>query len=112
MHVSAVNPLNTFLAKMFLQKHWITNVSSNWRNKERRQARKLIIPKIVEGRVNKFLSEINLNDKHSSKTQTKLLHNSLHPKNGSVKGFVRFTVGERYREKENNFVDEVMGQIK
>ena len=33
-------------------------------------------------------------------------------KGGKVKLFVRYEVGEGLEKKENNFVDEVMGQIK
>ncbi|GKQ42603.1 elongation factor Ts [Companilactobacillus sp. RD055328] len=71
-----------------------------------------IIPKIVEGRINKFLSEISLADQEFVKDSDKTVAEFVESKGGKLVSFVRFEVGEGIEKKENNFVDEVMGQIK
>ncbi|MDO1605519.1 translation elongation factor Ts [Lactobacillus sp. YT155] len=71
-----------------------------------------IIPKIVEGRINKFLSEISLADQEFVKDSDKTVAQYVESKGGKLVSFVRFEVGEGIEKAENNFVDEVMGQIK
>ena len=105
MHVSAVNPQYVSREDVH-EREVLTEETKNEGKPEN------IIPKIVEGRVNKFLSEISLNDQAFIKDSDQTVAQFVASKNGSVKGFVRFTVGEGIEKKENNFVDEVMGQIK
>ncbi len=71
-----------------------------------------IIDKMVQGRVAKFLKEITLVGqpfvKDPDVTVGKLLKNA----GAEVSGFVRFEVGEGIEKKEDNFVEEVMAQVK
>ncbi len=71
-----------------------------------------IIEKMVEGRVAKFLKEITLLGQSFVKdpdiTVGKLLQNA----GARVVGFVRFEVGEGIEKKQDNFVEEVMAQVK
>jgi len=71
-----------------------------------------IVEKMVVGRVNKFLKEITLVGQSFVKdpdiTVGKLLENA----DASVTGFVRYEVGEGIEKKEDNFVEEVMSQVK
>jgi elongation factor Ts len=71
-----------------------------------------IVEKMVVGRVNKFLKEITLVGQPFVKdpdiTVAKLLENA----GASVTGFVRYEVGEGIEKKEDNFVEEVMSQVK
>ena len=71
-----------------------------------------IVEKMVVGRVNKFLKEITLVGQPFVKdpdiTVGKLLENA----DASVTGFVRYEVGEGIEKKEDNFVEEVMSQVK
>ncbi|QFP80332.1 translation elongation factor Ts [Latilactobacillus graminis] len=111
MHVSAVNPQYVSREEvpaetLAHEREVLTEETKNEGKPEN------IIPKIVEGRVNKFLSEISLNDQAFIKDSDQTVAQYVASKNGSVKGFVRFAVGEGIEKKENNFVDEVMGQIK
>ena len=67
---------------------------------------------MVAGRVNKFLKEITLAGqpfvKDDSVTVGKLLGNA----GASITACVRFEVGEGIEKKEENFVEEVMAQVK
>ncbi|UQS81591.1 translation elongation factor Ts [Bombilactobacillus folatiphilus] len=71
-----------------------------------------IVPKIVEGRVNKYLSEISLADQDFVKDPDQTVAQFVNAQNGKLVSFVRYEVGEGIEKQENNFVDEVMGQIK
>ncbi|MCG4282952.1 elongation factor Ts, partial [Lacticaseibacillus saniviri] len=68
--------------------------------------------KIVEGRMNKFLSEISLVDQEFVKDTDMTVGQYVESKGGKVKNFVRFEVGEGIEKKTNDFAEEVMGQIK
>ncbi|KRL58872.1 translation elongation factor Ts [Latilactobacillus fuchuensis] len=111
MHVSAVNPEyvsreDVPAEQLAHEREVLTEETKNEGKPEK------IIPKIVEGRVNKFLSEISLNDQAFVKDSDQTVAQFVASKGGKVKSFVRFTVGEGIEKKENNFIDEVMGQIK
>ncbi len=70
-----------------------------------------IIEKMVAGRVAKFLKEITLvgqTFRDSDMTVGKLLEDSK----ASVTAFVRFEVGDGIEKKEEDFVAEVMAQVK
>ena len=70
-----------------------------------------IIEKMVAGRVAKFLKEITLvgqTFRDSDMTVGKLLEDSK----ASVAAFVRFEVGDGIEKKEEDFVAEVMAQVK
>lgn len=71
-----------------------------------------IVPRIVEGRVNKWLSESSLVDQEYVKDPDQTVAQFAKSKGATVKGFVRYEVGEGIEKKQDNFVDEVMGQIK
>ena len=71
-----------------------------------------IVPRIVEGRVNKWLSEISLVDQEFVKDPDQTVAKYVAAKGGKVKGYVRYEVGEGIEKKQENFADEVMDQIK
>ncbi|WP_125704340.1 translation elongation factor Ts [Lacticaseibacillus daqingensis] len=111
MHVAAINP--KFLSRddvpaadLEHEKAVFTEETLNEGKPEK------IVPRIVEGRVNKWLSEISLVDQEFVKDSDMTVAEFAKSKNGAVKGFVRFEVGEGIEKKQDNFVDEVMGQIK
>lgn len=99
MHVSAVNPQyvsreDVPAETLDHEREVLTEETKNEGKPEN------IIPKIVEGRVNKFLSEISLNDQAFIKDSDQTVAQFVASKNGSVKGFVRFTVGEGIEKKK------------
>ncbi|MDH3434440.1 MAG: translation elongation factor Ts [Gammaproteobacteria bacterium] len=71
-----------------------------------------IIEKMVTGRVNKFLKEITLLGQPFVKDPDLSVGKLLQAANATVTSFVRFEVGEGIEKKQDNFVDEVMAQVK
>lgn len=71
-----------------------------------------IVDKMVEGRLNKFLGEISLNDQAFVKDPDLTVAKFAATKGGSVKSFVRFEVGEGIEKRQEDFASEVMSQIK
>ena len=71
-----------------------------------------IIAKMVEGRVKKYLKEITLVGQPFVKDPDVTVAKLLKGAGAKVKSFVRFEVGEGIEKKEDNFVEEVMAQVK
>jgi len=77
-----------------------------------------IVDKMVEGRIEKYYKETCLLEQPFIKDTEKTVQDLLNDKimkmgeNISVRRFVRYEVGEGLAKKEQNFVDEVMSQIK
>jgi elongation factor Ts len=71
-----------------------------------------IIEKMVIGRVNKFLKEITLLGQPFVKDDSVTVGKLLSGANASITACVRFEVGEGIEKKEDNFVEEVMAQVK
>lgn len=71
-----------------------------------------IVEKMIEGRVNKFLAEISLNDQPFVKNPDQTVSEFVATKGATVKSFVRFEVGEGIEKRVDNFVEEVMSQVK
>jgi len=71
-----------------------------------------IIEKMVTGRVAKFLKEITLVGQPFVKDPDVTVGKLLKSAGASVSSFVRFEVGEGIEKKADNFVEEVMAQVK
>ncbi|MDX1515233.1 MAG: translation elongation factor Ts [Woeseiaceae bacterium] len=71
-----------------------------------------IVEKMVTGRLAKFLKEITLVGQPFVKDQDVTIGKLLKKADASVSSFVRFEVGEGIEKKEDNFVEEVMAQVK
>jgi len=71
-----------------------------------------IIEKMVTGRVSKFLKEITLVGQPFVKDPDVTVAKLLKDAGAKVVSFVRFEVGEGIEKKEDNFVEEVMAQVK
>ncbi|MCC5860378.1 MAG: elongation factor Ts [Gammaproteobacteria bacterium] len=71
-----------------------------------------IVQKMVEGRVRKYLSEITLVGQPFVKDPDVKVEKLLKTAGATVKGFVRFEVGEGIEKKQDNFVEEVMAQVR
>ena len=71
-----------------------------------------IVEKIVDGRLKKYLKEITLLGQPFVKDTDQSVGQLLKSSNAEVAGFVRFEVGEGLEKRSDNFVDEVMGQVK
>ncbi|MDF7668199.1 MULTISPECIES: translation elongation factor Ts [unclassified Lactobacillus] len=111
MHVAAINPeyLNKDSvpkADFDRQKDVFTKETEN----EGKPAN--IIPKIVEGRVNKYLSEICLVDQPYVKDSDKTVAEYAKSEGGEVVSFTRYEVGEGIEKKQEDFAAEVQEQMK
>ena len=77
-----------------------------------------IVDKMVEGRIEKFYKENCLLEQPFIKDPDQTVQDLINDKimklgeNITVRRFVRYEVGEGLAKKEQNFVDEVMSQIK
>lgn len=71
-----------------------------------------IIEKMVVGRISKFLKEITLLGQPFVKDPDVTVGKLLAASDAKVTGFVRFEVGEGIEKKEDDFVAEVMAQVK
>lgn len=71
-----------------------------------------IINKMIEGRISKFIDEVSLLGQPFVKDPNKKVGQLLKEKNAEVVSFLRFEVGEGIEKKEDNFVEEVMAQVR
>ena len=71
-----------------------------------------IIEKMVDGRLAKFLKEITLVGQPFVKDPDVTVGKLLDGKGARVTAFVRFEVGEGIEKKADNFVEEVLAQVK
>lgn len=111
MHVAAINP--EYLNKdsvpadeLERQKAVFTKETEN----EGKPAN--IVPRIVEGRVNKYLSEICLVDQPYIKDSDMTVEAYAKSQNATVVNFERFEVGEGIEKKQEDFAAEVREQMK
>jgi elongation factor Ts len=71
-----------------------------------------IVARMVEGRLRKQLAEITLVGQPFVKDPDTTVGKLLAAAGATVKGFVRFEVGEGIEKKVDNFVEEVMAQVR
>lgn len=71
-----------------------------------------IIDKMIEGRINKFVDEVSLLGQPFVKNPDLKVSQLLKEKQAEVISFIRFEVGEGITKKEDNFVEEVMAQVR
>ncbi len=71
-----------------------------------------IIDKMIEGRISKFLDEVSLLGQPYVKNPNIKVAQFLKEKGNEVIAFTCFEVGEGIEKKEDNFVEEVMAQVR
>jgi elongation factor Ts len=71
-----------------------------------------IIEKMVDGRISKFLDEVSLAGQAFIKDPSVKVEKLLAQKKAKVLSFKRLEVGEGIDKKEDNFVEEVMAQVR
>ena len=111
MHVAAINPRyvnETEIPEEELE-HEKTVLTEQALNEGKHEK---IVEKMVEGRLKKFKAEIALVDKPFVKDPDMTVEKYVASKGATVKTFVRFEVGEGIEKREDNFVEEVMSQVK
>ncbi len=111
MHVAASRPI------VVTREQVPTDAIENEREIFTAQARESgkpqeIIDKMIEGRISKFIDEVSLIGQPYVKDPNKKVSQLLKEKNAEVISFIRFEVGEGIEKKEDNFVAEVMAQVR
>ncbi|EIA19718.1 translation elongation factor Ts [Listeria fleischmannii] len=111
MHIAAINPKyisrdDVDAAEISHEKEILTQQALNEGKPEK------IVEKMVEGRLTKWLSEISLLDQPFVKNPDITVGEYVKQNGATVASFVRFEVGEGLEKKEDNFVEEVMNQVK
>lgn len=111
MHVAAINPryVNESQIPEAELEHEKTVLTEQALN-EGKPAN--IVEKMVEGRLKKFKAEIALVDQPFVKDPDMTVEKYVASKGATVNTFVRFEVGEGIEKREDNFVEEVMSQVK
>ena len=116
MHIAAANPLNVtreeISAELIEKEREIFRAQALETGKPEN-----IVDKIVQGRVDKFCSEITLMEQSFVKDPDKTIENVVSEaiaKIGekiSIRRFARFHVGEGLEKKESNLAEEVAAQL-
>lgn len=111
MHVAAINPeyLDKSKVPAEVLEHQ-TDVFTKETEKEGKPSK--IIPKIVEGRMNKYLAEICLVDQPYVKDSDMTVAEYVKSVKSEVKNFVRYEVGEGIEKKQEDFAAEVREQMR
>ncbi|CAM3441751.1 MULTISPECIES: translation elongation factor Ts [Saccharibacillus] len=117
MHIAAANPL-------YVRREEVPTEALE-KEKEILKAQALnegkpekIVEKMVEGRINKYYEEYCLLEQSFVKDPDKTISQLLNEKvstigeNISIRRFARFELGEGLEKKVDNFVEEVMAQVK
>lgn len=111
MHIAASRPL-------VVQRDQVTSQAVNHEREifiaQARESGKSqdIIDKMIDGRISKFLDEVSLYGQPFVKDPNTKVGQLLKQKQADVSAFVRFEVGEGIEKKEDNFVEEVMAQVR
>ena len=117
MHIAASNPKvvrreDVDPAELEREREILRNQALNEGKPEK------IVDKMVEGRLNKYFEENVLLEQAFVKDPDKTIQTLLNEKIAtigeqiSIRRFVRFELGEGMEKKQDNFVEEVMAQVK
>lgn len=111
MHIAAAKPL--VVSPDEVSAELIANERDIFTAQARESGKpQAIIDKMIDGRISKFIDEVSLLGQVFVKDQNKKISQLLKEHNAEVLSFVRFEVGEGIEKKEDNFVEEVMAQVR
>lgn len=111
MQVAAMNP--QYLAKSDIPEARFQKEKEILTEQTREEGKpEAMFEKIVAGKLNKFADEVTLLGQSFVKDPAKKIENLLKEANAEVDTFIRFEVGEGIEKKEDNFVEEVMAQVR
>ncbi|MDO4903540.1 MAG: translation elongation factor Ts [Limosilactobacillus sp.] len=112
MHVAAINP--EFCTREDVPQDRIDHERAIFKEEtmnENSNKPENIIEKIIDGRLNKFLSQICLADQDFVKDSDKTVAQFVKENGGSLKSFIRYEVGEGIEKKQGDFAQEVKDQM-
>ncbi|MDJ1153885.1 translation elongation factor Ts [Macrococcus caseolyticus] len=110
MHIAALNP--KFVSREQVSAEELQHEKEILKQQALNEGKpENIVEKMVEGRLRKYLEEICAVDQPFVKNPDQTVAEFLKSKGGSLKSFVRYEVGEGIEKRQDNFADEVMGQM-
>ena len=110
MHVAAVNP--EFMTREDVPAERLEHEKKIFTEETLNEGKpEKIVPKIVEGRLNKFLAQITLADQAFVKDSDQTVAEYVASKGGKLKSFIRYEVGEGIEKKETNLAQEISEQL-
>lgn len=117
MQVAASNPL--VVRREEISEELVTKEREIFRQQALNEGKpEKIIEKMVEGRIEKYYKEVCLLEQPFIKDTDMAVKDVLNTmiakigENLSIRRFVRYEMGEGLQKKADNFVEEVMGQVK
>lgn len=111
MHVAAMNP--EYVSAADVPSARLEKEKEIFIDQTRQEGKpEAMLEKIVAGKIKKFATDITLLGQAFVKDPSKSIEALLKESGAEVQSFVRFEVGEGIEKKEDNFVQEVMQQVK
>ncbi|HCY1698890.1 TPA: elongation factor Ts [Staphylococcus aureus] len=111
MHIAAINP--KYVSSEQVSEEEINHEREVLKQQALNEGKpESIVEKMVEGRLRKYLQEICAVDQDFVKNPDVTVEAFLKTKGGKLVDFVRYEVGEGMEKREENFADEVKGQMK
>lgn len=111
MHIAAINP--KYVSSEQVSEEEINHEREVLKQQALNEGKpENIVEKMVEGRLRKYLQEICAVDQDFVKNPDVTVEVFLKTKGGKLVDFVRYEVGEGMEKREENFADEVKGQMK
>ena len=110
MHVAAINP--EFMTRDDVSQDRLDHEREVFKEETLNEGKPAkIVDKIVEGRLNKFLSQICLADQDFVKNPDQTVVEFVSANDGKLKSFIRYQVGEGIEKKQDDFAQEVKDQM-
>ncbi|HCV8893502.1 TPA: elongation factor Ts [Staphylococcus aureus] len=111
MHIAAINP--KYVSSEQVSEEEINHEREVLKQQALNEGKpENIVEKMVEGRLRKYLQEICAVDQDFVKNPDVTVEAFLKTKGGKLVDFVRYEAGEGMEKREENFADEVKGQMK
>mgnify|MGYP002722615952 FL=1 len=111
MHIAAINP--KYVSSDQVSEEELSHEREVLKQQALNEGKpEKIVEKMVEGRMRKYLQEICAVDQDFVKDPDQTVESYLKSKGGKLVDFVRYEVGEGMEKREENFADEVKGQMK
>ncbi|EOD8618350.1 TPA: elongation factor Ts [Staphylococcus aureus] len=111
MHIAAINP--KYVSSEQVSEEEINHEREVLKQQALNEGKpENIVEKMVEGRLRKYLQEICAVNQDFVKNPDVTVEAFLKTKGGKLVDFVRYEVGEGMEKREENFADEVKGQMK
>jgi len=111
MHIAAMNP--EYFSSQEIPPDRLEKEQAVFTVQTREEGKpEAMIEKIVAGKLKKFTADITLLGQAYVKDPSKTVESLVKDQGGEIDSFVRFEVGEGIEKKKDDFVAEVMAQVK